>query len=173
MFCFYITSSLGCSFFLLLGVKSDSDYKHEDKNSVTRIFRFLSSSSFFLVGSVRAALLPVHLFVSRVTTPLPSRSPGHRRPVLPGGGSHHPGQPEPLRSCPLRLCRHEGRSHREPRGPVSLWSLLVVMTTDAANSLTISENWTEFMVYFLLQSDKSVQSLFFFGDAYFGARRQQ
>ena len=53
----------------------------------------------------------------------PLTLPGHRRPVLPGSRSHHPGQSQSLRSCSLWLRCNEGRAHREPRGPVSTRSI--------------------------------------------------
>lgn len=51
--------------------------------------------------------------------------PGHRRPLLPGGRSHHHGQPQPLCPRPLRLCGNEGCSHWQPRGQVrTRWQCL-------------------------------------------------
>lgn len=58
------------------------------------------------------------IFCYNHTTVLYPHPPGHRRPLLPGGRPHHPGQPQPLCSRPLRLRSNEGRTHWEPWGPV-------------------------------------------------------
>lgn len=82
------------------------------------IFSTSSSKEIIFPKTAQLVQLP-HLIYWLFPTCFFPFPPGHRRPLLPGGRTHHPGQPQPLCSGSLRFRCYEGCAHWEPRRPVS------------------------------------------------------